>query len=196
MRIGFDRICQANNIPKCGSDLFGVAVGHLLRLPSPSLLKIMVPSELKFVSYTPPASFGTSEGSGSAPEPPKRARGRPKGSKNKPKDISSTQAVYAVASGGAQSDGTHLNELVEPLATTVCAHFPLRFKCIDDTPSRLCMLMHPSIPTPVLCKMMSIWRLHPPHELRVLHHLLAKMFPLLLQATLVVVGSLTEHVCS
>ncbi|KAJ7502095.1 hypothetical protein B0H11DRAFT_2367098 [Mycena galericulata] len=63
----------------------------------------MAPHHLQFISYVPPAPFGTSEGSGSASDPPpKRPRGRPKGSKNKAKDESPTQLVHTTAPGGAQ----------------------------------------------------------------------------------------------
>ncbi|KAJ7439147.1 hypothetical protein B0H11DRAFT_1934740 [Mycena galericulata] len=75
-------------------------------------------------------------------QPPKRGRGRPKSSKNKAKDESSTQPVHAMASGGVQShpstplpmsypppaienpsqsvrNAAHRNELVEPFANMV-----------------------------------------------------------------------------
>ncbi|KAJ7689307.1 hypothetical protein B0H17DRAFT_1135117 [Mycena rosella] len=54
--------------------------------------------DLTFISYVPPALLGTSEESGSTPEPPpKCGRGQPKGSENKVKDQSSTQPVSAAA---------------------------------------------------------------------------------------------------
>ncbi|KAF8166462.1 hypothetical protein K438DRAFT_1941745 [Mycena galopus ATCC 62051] len=64
----------------------------------------MAPAQLKFVPYIPLASLDPREGSASTSEPlPKRARGRPKGSKNKTKNSSLTDSVHASSSGGNKS---------------------------------------------------------------------------------------------
>ncbi|KAJ7752488.1 hypothetical protein DFH07DRAFT_774427 [Mycena maculata] len=95
------------HIPKCGWILIEAVLRSFLRMsvvPAHPLLNNMAPHHLQFISYVPPAPFGTSEGSVSAPDPPpKRPRGRPKGSKNKAKDESPTQLVHTTAPGGAQS---------------------------------------------------------------------------------------------
>ncbi|KAJ6456287.1 hypothetical protein C8R47DRAFT_1029405 [Mycena vitilis] len=87
----------------------------------------MAPFNLKFVSYVPPASSGNPEGSGSAPElAPKRARGRPKGSKNKPKDGCFEQPVATATSMSAQR-GIIVNPTDFALAS-----IPSPARCNDD----------------------------------------------------------------
>lgn len=93
----------------------------------------MAPPQLQFVSYIPPTPLGTPEEPGSTPDlPPKRGRGRPKGSKNKVKDKSSTQTVRTMASGDVEAPSviTQLGQserngagMVEELTNMVRAHF-------------------------------------------------------------------------
>ncbi|KAJ7691942.1 hypothetical protein B0H17DRAFT_1133467 [Mycena rosella] len=81
----------------------------------------MAPPDLTFISYVPPALLGTSEESGSIPEPPpKRGRGRPKGSKNKVKDQSSTQPAPPAITNPGQSERNSAG-MVEELTNTVSA---------------------------------------------------------------------------
>ncbi|KAJ7025489.1 hypothetical protein C8F04DRAFT_1239130 [Mycena alexandri] len=72
-----------------------------------SLLKSMAPNLLKFIPYVVPTQSSSSEAV--SEPPPKRLRGRPKGSKNKLKKESSTAPGRAAARGGSPLPSTSLS---------------------------------------------------------------------------------------
>ncbi|KAJ7183423.1 hypothetical protein C8R46DRAFT_1307963 [Mycena filopes] len=79
----------------------------------------MAPNHLKFIPYAPPPPIDAPQASGSSSEaPPRRPRGRPKGSKNKPKDASTAQLGPSATLGGPL---THLSASQPPPATSNAA---------------------------------------------------------------------------